>query len=91
MLRTYGGAVFNKEVGGVTTFNESYHGSVAMCKAAAKVVLLVDSSKFGRRSPNVVCELDIIETIITDNDIDEKYYSALTEMGINVIQVALKE
>ncbi|WP_392565869.1 DNA-binding transcriptional repressor [Utexia brackfieldae] len=74
--------------GGVTTFNESYHGSVAMCKAAAKVILLVDSSKFGRRSPNVVCDLKTVNTIITDDELERKYVEALTELGIEVIQVS---
>lgn len=74
-------------VGGVTTFNESYHGSVAMSKAAAKLILLADSSKFGRRSPNVVCDLDAVDTIITDDHLDDKYYDALIQRGINVIKV----
>ncbi|XKM12945.1 DNA-binding transcriptional repressor [Orbaceae bacterium ac157xtp] len=74
-------------VGGITTFNESYHGSVAMCKAAEKVILLADSSKFGRRTPNVVCGLGTIDTIITDSGLDNKYYDALTKLGINVIRV----
>lgn len=74
-------------VGGVTTFNESYHGSVAMSKAAAKLVLLADSSKFGRRSPNVVCDLSAVDTIITDDNLDDKYYDALIQRGINVIKV----
>jgi len=73
--------------GGVTTFNESYDGSVAMCKAAVKLILLVDSSKFGRRSPNVVCNLESVDTIITDNELDVKYYDALIKLGINVILV----
>lgn len=74
-------------VGGVTTFNESYHGSVAMSKAAAKLVLLADSSKFGRRSPNVVCDLNAVDTIITDDNLDDKYFDALIQRGINVIKV----
>lgn len=78
-------------VGGVTTFNESYHGSVAMCKAAAKVILLVDSSKFGRRSPNVVCDLNTIDTIITDSKLDRKYYEGLTGLGIKVVLIDASE
>ncbi|OCL18806.1 transcriptional regulator [Gilliamella sp. wkB72] len=74
-------------VGGVTTFNESYHGSVAMSKAAAKLILLVDSTKFGRRSPNVVCDIESVDTIITDNNLDDKYYDALIQKGIKVIKV----
>ena len=74
-------------IGGVTTFNESYHGSVAMSKAAAKLILLVDSTKFGRRSPNVVCDIESVNTIITDDNLDDKYYDALIEKGIKVIKV----
>ncbi|OCG03942.1 glucitol operon DNA-binding transcriptional repressor SrlR [Gilliamella sp. wkB112] len=78
-------------VGGITTFNESYHGSVAMSKAAAKLILLVDSSKFGRRSPNVVCDLHAVDTIITDSNLDDRYYKALTQKGIKVVKVAVTE
>ncbi|QIQ21069.1 glucitol operon DNA-binding transcriptional repressor SrlR [Zophobihabitans entericus] len=74
---------------GVTTFNESCNGSVAMCKAAAKVILLVDSSKFGRRGPNVVCSLKTVHTIITDDQVDPKYVSTFNKLGINVIQVKI--
>ncbi|NUF28469.1 transcriptional regulator, DeoR family [Gilliamella bombicola] len=74
-------------VGGITTFNESYHGSVAMSKAAAKLILLADSTKFGRRSPNVVCELSAVDTIITDDNLDDRYYDALMQKGIKVIKV----
>ncbi|MDF7666500.1 DNA-binding transcriptional repressor [Orbaceae bacterium ESL0727] len=78
-------------VGGVTTFNESFHGSVAMSKAAAKLILLVDSSKFGRRSPNVVCDLSAVDIIITDDGLDSKYDHELTKKGIKVIKVKSME
>lgn len=78
-------------VGGVTTFNESYHGSVAMSKAAAKLILLADSSKFGRRSPNVVCDLSAVNTIITDEKLDDRYDNALTQKGINVVKVRVMD
>lgn len=77
--------------GVVTTFNESYHGSVAMSKAAAKLILLVDSSKFGRRSPNVVCDLSEVDTIITDDGLDDRYFDALLQRGIKIIKVKAKE
>ncbi len=35
---------------GVTTFNEVYTVSKAMCNAAREVILMADSSKFGRKS-----------------------------------------
>lgn len=70
---------------GVTTFNEVYTVSKAMCNAARQVILMADSSKFGRKSPNIVCGLDSVHTIITDSGISEEFLTALQEKGINVI------
>lgn len=70
---------------GVTTFNEVFAVSQAMCHAAKKIVLLVDSSKFGRRSPNVVCNLDAVDVLITDSDITSDTLTQLGEKGIEVI------
>ena len=38
-------------IAGVTTFNEVYTVSKAMCNAAREVILMADSSKFGRKVP----------------------------------------
>lgn len=70
---------------GITTFNEVHSVSKAMCDAAEKIILLVDSSKFGRKSPNIVCTLDKIDTIITDPGLPEEYLLGLQKKGINVI------
>lgn len=51
---------------GVTTFNEVFSVSKAMCNAAREVILMADSSKFGRKSPNVVCSLESVDKLITD-------------------------
>ncbi|CNH38295.1 DNA-binding transcriptional repressor SrlR [Yersinia thracica] len=72
---------------GVTTFNEVYHVSTAMCHAASRIILLVDSSKFGRKSPNVVCALSAVDTLITDKGISDEYLQELQKMGINIILV----
>ena len=70
---------------GVTTFNEVFAVSQAMCHAAKKIVLLVDSSKFGRRSPNVVSNLDAVDVLITDSDLTSDTLAQLGEKGIEVI------
>ncbi|ROR13696.1 DNA-binding transcriptional repressor [Erwinia sp. JUb26] len=70
---------------GVTTFNEVFAVSQAMCRAAKKIVLLIDSSKFGRRSPNVVCSLDAVDVLITDSDVADETVAQLREKGIQVI------
>ncbi|MBT0731238.1 glucitol operon DNA-binding transcriptional repressor SrlR [Rosenbergiella nectarea] len=72
---------------GVTTFNEVFAVSQAMCHAAKEIVLLVDSSKFGRRSPNVVCSLSRVDVLITDNNIPQDTLTQLKEKGIEVIVV----
>lgn len=70
---------------GVTTFNEVFAVSQAMCRAAKKIVLLVDSSKFGRRSPNVVCTLEVVDVLITDEEISDETVTQLQEKGIEVL------
>ncbi|KGQ69727.1 transcriptional regulator [Chelonobacter oris] len=75
---------FDLDVGS-TTFNEVHGVSTAMCNAAREIILLADSSKFGRRSPNVVCPLEKIDIIITDKGLDAQIYQALSEKNIRVI------
>ncbi|WP_413730067.1 glucitol operon DNA-binding transcriptional repressor SrlR [Sodalis sp. RH22] len=75
---------------GVTTFNEVFAVSQAMCRAAQKIILLVDSSKFGRRSPNVVCSLESVNVLITDSGISDDITAQLRARGIKVI-IAGKE
>ncbi|WP_213716824.1 glucitol operon DNA-binding transcriptional repressor SrlR [Cedecea lapagei] len=70
---------------GVTTYNEVYTVSKAMCNAAREVILMADSSKFGRKSPNIVCGLERVDTIITDGGISHEFLTALREKGVKVI------
>jgi len=70
---------------GVTTFNEVFTVSKAMCNAAREVILMADSSKFGRKSPNVVCSLESIDKLITDTGIPADVRAALEEKGVEVI------
>ncbi len=73
--------------GGVTTFNEVHGVSQAMCNAAERIFLLVDSSKFGRKSPNVVCNLGKVDTLITDSGLTTPYREAIEKLGIRIILV----
>ncbi|MFC0308859.1 DNA-binding transcriptional repressor [Gallibacterium trehalosifermentans] len=70
---------------GLTTFNEVHGVSKAMTNAARQIIVLADSSKFGRRSPNIVCPLEKIDIVITDNLLDPKFHQAMIEKGIQVI------
>lgn len=75
---------FDLELGS-TTFNEVHGVSKAMSNAATRIILLMDSSKFNRRSPNIVCPIEKIDVIITDKGIDPKIHNALIKKGIQVI------
>ncbi|VDR25216.1 DNA-bindng transcriptional repressor SrlR [Raoultella terrigena] len=46
---------------------------------------MADSSKFGRKSPNIVCGLESVDMLITDAGIDPTFQRALEEQGIKVI------
>lgn len=72
---------------GLTTFNEVHGVSKAMCHAASEIIVLTDSSKFNRRSPNIVCPIDKINTVITDKNLDDSIRRALIKKGIQVILV----
>ncbi|MFY1027954.1 transcriptional regulator [Actinobacillus seminis] len=70
---------------GLTTFNEVHGVSKAMCNAAREIIVLTDSSKFERRSPNIVCPLEKITTVITDPGITDEIQQALIKKGIRLI------
>jgi len=52
---------------------------------ADEVILLVDSSKFATSSGAIVCGLEAIDTVITDNGISENDAALLRERGTNLI------
>lgn len=70
---------------GLTTTN-SMEANVnrAMIEAAQKTIVLTDSSKFGRRGFGKICELDVVDQIITDAGVSPKIVKDLEEMGIKV-------
>ena len=51
----------------------------AMIEAAQKVVVLADSSKFGRRGFSKICELEAVDRIITDSGVQPLYLDRLRE------------
>lgn len=70
---------------GLTTTN-SMEASLnkEMIKAAQKIIVLADSSKFGRKGFGRICSLNDVDQIITDSGIDEKTKEKLYELGIDV-------
>ncbi len=55
-----------------------------MIKAAQKIIVLADSSKFGKKGFGRICGLEDVDQIITDSDIDDQTKNRLQELGIDV-------
>jgi DeoR family transcriptional regulator of aga operon len=71
---------------GLTTTNViEANTSRVMMQRAGENILLVDSSKFGRRSLGVICQIKEIDKIITTKQMDEAEKTRLTDMGIDII------
>lgn len=52
---------------------------------AEELILLVDSSKFESSSGNVVCELDEVDTIVTDSGIRDQDRLILEKAGVQLV------
>lgn len=58
-----------------------------MIASAEKIIVLADSSKFGRRGFSRICELDQVDLIVTDRGANEVFVKQLEEKGVEVIMV----
>jgi len=58
----------------------------AMIAAARKVIFCIDSSKFGRQSISKLCELEIIDTIVTDKGAPADLVRGLRKRGVEMVQ-----
>ena len=52
---------------------------------ADELVVLVDSSKFKKRSSLILCSLERISTVITDEEIEEHSVNMLEEAGVKLV------
>ena len=70
---------------GLTTTNlmEAQLNRVMM-NAAAKTIVLADSSKFGKRGFSRICGIEDVDHIITDRNIPDAYAKHITDMGIRL-------
>jgi DeoR/GlpR family transcriptional regulator of sugar metabolism len=58
----------------------------AMIAAARKVIFCIDSSKFGRQSISKLCELEVIDTIVSDKGAPADLVRGLRKRGVEMIQ-----
>lgn len=73
---------------GLTTTNAMEASlNKVMIKAAQRIIVLADSSKFGRKGFGRICGLEEVDQIITDKGIDEKTRTRIIELGIDLIVV----
>jgi len=71
---------------GLTTSNMmEAHLNSLMIRSVQRTIVLVDSSKFGKKGFGRICGLEDIHTIITDKGLSSHYISKLAEKGIEVI------
>lgn len=73
---------------GITTHNEQEANlNRLMCNISAQIIVVTDSSKFGRRSVHVIREFSEIDILITDSAIPPDYLQAFQQQGVQVILV----
>ena len=86
-----GGITRSSSVSVVGPFAEAmlrnFNCSKLFVGAAQKVVVLADSSKFGRRGFSKICDLEAVDRIITDSGVQPLYLERLRERGIEVTVV----
>jgi DeoR family transcriptional regulator of aga operon len=72
------------EYGLTTTSVVEAHLNRQMIKASQKVIVLSDSTKFGRRGFGRICGIEEVNQIITDKGIPDHYVNHLEGLGIEV-------
>jgi DeoR family ulaG and ulaABCDEF operon transcriptional repressor len=60
-------------------------GERKLIDQAEELVVLVDSSKFAQRSSLILCGLDRVHTIVTDEGIEDGVAAMLQEAGVRLI------
>lgn len=56
----------------------------AMIRAADKVVVVADSTKFGKKSLAHICELSEMHTLVVDDKLSDAWRARVTDAGVNL-------
>jgi len=71
---------------GVTCANiEEAHLTNVMMSSCSQTVLIVDSSKFGRRGFGKICNVEDIDILITDSGIPDRLREKIEDIGVQII------
>lgn len=76
---------FDPEMGLTTFFDYEAAIKREMIRSARHIILVADSTKFGKISVAHFAELDDVDTIITDDGISKEYREILVDRGIELI------
>jgi len=74
----------NLETGLYTSNTLEAHLNQKMIEATKEVIVLADSTKFGKKSFGRICGIDQIDHIITDKNIDKNTVKEIKELGIKI-------
>ncbi|VAX27448.1 hypothetical protein MNBD_IGNAVI01-1586 [hydrothermal vent metagenome] len=70
---------------GLTAFNyEEAKLNQLMMKAASEIILIADSSKFGKKTMGFIGKVEDVDRIITDKGISSEYVEKLTKLKIKI-------
>ena len=72
------------KVGVTTYFGQEASLNRKLLSMAGEVILVADSSKFGKRCPHIICGLDDVNVLVTDSGIPGDMIELLSERGVDV-------
>lgn len=73
---------------GITTHNEQEANlNRLMCDISEKIIVITDSTKFGRSSCHLIREIGNIDILVTDSNIPDAYLQHLRDRNVEVIIV----
>lgn len=78
---------FDLDAGITTAFVEEARVTNAMMDTATQVILLADSSKYGKVGFGKICDFGRIDILITDSSIPSSVKSRIEDSGVRVITV----
>lgn len=82
----YFGADSVDPLAGLSTFNdEEARQCAAMIAVSRRIVVLVDSTKFRAPMLHQFCDIDRIDTIVTDDKIPKEVAQKIREAGVNLL------
>lgn len=81
----FGAEGFDLENGISCATLEEAHLTKKMIESASQIILLADSSKFGRRGFGRICRLEDVDVLVTDSGLGEGARKNIEALGVTVV------